>query len=87
MSIPTYQEIMRPLLNALADNKEHSLTELNVGLVKYFDLTDAEKLQLLPSGKQGVFANRVGWAKTDLQKAGLMSTISRGVYKITEVGK
>ena len=87
MSMPTFQEIMKPLLNNLADNNEHSLTDLVVSLAKYFNLTDMEKSQLLPSGKQGVFANRVGWAKTYMQKAGLISTISRGIYKITPIGQ
>lgn len=87
MSIPTFQEIMRPLLNTLADDNEHNLTELVVSLSKHFNLTDTENTQLLPSGKQGVFANRVGWAKTYMQKAGLISTISRGIYKITSIGQ
>ncbi|MDQ5920412.1 MAG: restriction system protein [Pseudomonadota bacterium] len=87
MSMPKYEQIMRPLLNVLADNKEHRLAELIIGLVKYFKLTDAEKFQLLPSGKQEIFVNRVGWAKTYMQKAGLISTVSRGVYKITALGK
>jgi restriction system protein len=87
MSIPTFQEIMRPLLNIVADDNEHNLTDLVIKLAKYFNLTDTEKTQLLPSGKQGVFANRVGWAKTYIQKAGLISTVSRGVYKVTSVGQ
>jgi restriction system protein len=87
MSIPTYQEIMRPLLNALADNNVYSLRKLIMSLAEFFNLTDSEKVQLLPSGKKGVFVNRVGWAKTYMQKAGLISTISRGLYTITDIGK
>ncbi len=86
MTMPTFQEIMRPLLNHLSDNKEHILADLVVSLAKYFNLTDMEKSQLLPSGKQGMFANRVGWAKTYLARAGLVSTMSRGIYKITPIG-
>ncbi|MCE3268556.1 MAG: restriction endonuclease, partial [Burkholderiales bacterium] len=87
MSIPTYQEIMRPLLNALADNNVYSLRKLIMSLAEFFNLTESEKVQLLPSGKKGVFVNRVGWAKTYMQKAGLISTISRGLYTITDIGK
>jgi restriction system protein len=39
------------------------------------------------SGKQSVFGNRVGWAKTYLDKAGLISSVRRGVYRITAAGK
>jgi restriction system protein len=42
---------------------------------------------LLPSGKQSVFDNRMGWAKTYLDKAGLVSSVRRGVYRITDQGR
>ena len=88
MSIPTFQEIMSPLLNALAnDNKEHSLKELNTILVKHFHLGDQEQSQLLPSGTQGVFVNRVSWANYYMMKAGLIDRVGRGTYKITDIGQ
>lgn len=43
-------------------------------------VTEQEQLELLPSGRQRRYDNRVGWARTYLNKAGLIKTIRRGVY-------
>ena len=52
----------------------------------HFELTDEERKRLLPSGAQGVFMNRVAWAKTHLRMAGLIEPTARGVFKITQRG-
>ena len=62
MAIPDYQSIMLPLLRFASDGNEHSLREAIEGLVEKFGLTDAERKELLPSGQQTIFENRVGWA-------------------------
>lgn len=41
----------------------------------------------MPSGRQAVFDNRVGWAKTYLSKALLIEQVQRGIFRITERGK
>lgn len=87
MPIPDYQSFMRPLLVSLSDGDEHRIRELYEALAKEFDLTQAERTQLLPSGKQPVYQNRIGWAKTYLAKAGLVSQPKRGVVVITEAGR
>lgn len=69
MAIPDYQSAMVPLLQFAADKQEHSLRETIDGLANHFGLTDAEQKELLPSGRQAVFDNRVGWARTYLTKA------------------
>jgi restriction endonuclease Mrr len=51
-----------------------------------FSLTDSERRDLLPSGGQFVFDNRVGWARTYLKKAGLLLAPRRGVVQITDRG-
>ncbi len=86
MAIPDYQSIMLPLLKLASDKKEHPIKEAHETLAKEFKLTDDELLELLPSGKQTVFRNRVGWARTYLKKAGLIEYTSRGVFKITDTG-
>lgn len=50
-------------------------------------MSDEELKQLLPSGTQGVFVNRVGWARTYLQKAGLLASPGRGQFQITLAGQ
>ena len=87
MSIPDYQTIMLPLLKFVADGKEHTLREIIEGLADIFNLNDEERRELLPSGKQPIFDNRVGWATTYLKKAGVIETPKRAVYRITERGQ
>jgi restriction system protein len=87
MPIPDYQSIMLPLLKFARDRMEHSLRETIEALADKFGLTDEERSELLPSGQQAVFDNRVGWARTYMKKAGLLETTRRGYYKITERGQ
>lgn len=87
MSIPDYQAIMLPLLQYTKDEQEHSLRESIENLATFFKLTDQDKKQLLPSGQQATFDNRVGWASTYLKKAKLLDKTKRGYFKITERGK
>jgi restriction system protein len=60
MTIPDFQTLMLPLLKISGDGKEHSIHEFVTELAKVFQLTDQEMSELLPSGKQPIFYNRVG---------------------------
>ena len=86
MPIPDFQSLMRPLLDCASDGKEHALREVIERLAVHFGLTDAERKQLLPSGNQEVFVNRVAWAKTHLKMAGLLDSPKRGYSSITPLG-
>lgn len=87
MPIPDFQTIMLPLLRLASDGQEHSIHELTSNLAQEFSLSEEELNTLLPSGKQTVFYNRVGWARTYLTKAGLLEMTRRSYYRITERGK
>lgn len=87
MAIPDYQTIMLPLLKFASDEKEHSIHEAIKVLADQFKLSNEERRELLPSGQQEVFVNRVGWARTYLKKSGLLESPKRGVIKITSRGK
>jgi restriction system protein len=87
MPVPDYESFMLPLLRAVADGGEHHVRDVRDRLAAEFKLTPAERSEMLPSAKQSVFDNRVGWAKTYLDKAGLISSVRRGVYRITEAGR
>lgn len=84
--IPGFQSFMLPILMLLSDKKEHSLKQLIETLANDFKLTEEEKSEMLPSGTQEVFKNRVGWATTYLKKAGLISSPKRAFFVITEEG-
>ncbi len=86
MSVPDFQTIMLPLLQQFSDGKEHSIHEVLDNLVQVFSLSEQEINELLPSGKQTTFYNRVGWARTYLAKSGLLEMPRRSFYKITDRG-
>jgi restriction system protein len=86
MAIPDFQFLMLPTLKLAGDQKEHSLRETIETLAKQFNLTEQERMELLPSGRQSRFDNRVGWATTHMRKAGLLSKSERGKFVITSRG-
>lgn len=86
MGIPTYEELMLPLLKLLSNKQTYTNKECNELLIKQFNLTEEEKRQTLPSKKSPIFYNRVNWAKTYMKKAGLVDAPKRGEVKITDVG-
>jgi restriction system protein len=86
MAIPDYQSVMLPFLRILGDKKENHIRETLETLAKEFNLSDQERKELLPSGVDFVFNNRVGWARTYLKKAGLLEYSKRGYQRITERG-
>ena len=70
MSIPKYDELYAPFLRTLQDGETHSVREIRQLLAKQLHLTDEELAVCLPSGKQAIFANRVGRCSTCLKKEG-----------------
>jgi restriction system protein len=87
MAIPDYQTLMLPVLKAAGDGREHRIGDVVNQLARDFGLTQEEQQQILPSGRQATFANRVGWAKTYLVQAGLLEATKRAHFKITDRGK
>lgn len=84
--IPDYQSIMLPMLRLVSDKKEHKYRDLIENLATEFKVTDEERKELLASGLQAIFDNRVGWAKTYLKKAGLLDSPKRATFVITQLG-
>ncbi len=88
MAIPDYQTVMLPLLRFAGEkNDETSTGEVVEVLAKEFGLTDEDLKEMLPSGIQSTFVNRVGWASTYMKKAGLLEATRRGYYRITPRGQ
>lgn len=86
MAIPDYQSLMLPVLKLASDGKEHKFSGAVEGLADEFGLSMEERNELLPSGSQAVFNNRVGWARSYLKQAGLLVTPRRGFFVITANG-
>ncbi len=86
MAIPDFQSCMIPILRTIADGAEYSMKKVADSLAVEFELTEQEKLQMLPSGRQELFYNRVAWAKFYLSKAELIVSPRRGAIKISDSG-
>ena len=87
MPIPKYDEMYRAFLDCLADGQTHRSKEVKDIVAGVFSVSEKERAELLPSGKQQLFDNRIGWTRTYLKKAGLVQSPSRGVYAITPAGR
>lgn len=87
MAIPDYETVMLPLMQFVADGKDHTINEATNHLSDLFKLTLEEREQRIPSGQSSYIKNRTGWAKTYLKKAGLLSSPKRGVIQITDRGR
>lgn len=87
MSIPDYQTLMRPLLALHDAGATLSQADLREVLAEEFELSEDDLDELLPSGTQKTFHNRVGWATTYLVRAGLLDRPQRARTRITERGR
>jgi restriction system protein len=86
LTIPDYQSLMLPVLQIAGDGQEHTTRETIEIIASHFGLTDTERNELLPSGKQFRFDNRVHWARAYLKMAGLLENMGRGKFQITQQG-
>lgn len=86
MAIPDYQALMLPVLRKAAAG-EARIGDVIIELATELGLTNEERGELLPSGKQTTFANRVHWAKTYLKQAGLLEIPKRAHFKISDRGR
>ena len=87
MPVPDYQSLMLSTLKAFSDGVETSVSELRDRIAAAEGLTQEDVSEKLPSGRQTVFANRVGWAVTYMERAGLVQRVRRAVYRLTADGE
>jgi restriction system protein len=87
MPIPDFQAVMLPLMEALSDGGERTMRDLTGLLAERFHLTQPEREEVLPSGQQSIFSNRVAWAKSHLKYAGLLENPARGRVRIGDLGR
>lgn len=87
MAVPKYDELMKPLLETVKDGQLYKIKDIYVILAQLLKLDSSDLSEMLPSGRQTVFRNRVGWAKTYLKKAGLIDSPARASIVITDAGR
>lgn len=87
MAVPKFFEFFEAFLKAVSDGELHSAKDVRNNIANSMKLTEEDLAEMLPSGSQRTFDNRVAWARTYLDKAGLIETPMRGKYHITEEGK
>ena len=87
MAIPDFQSFMLPVLQAFADGQAKHKQEIYDYVAHFLMLTEADQKELLPSGNQEIYLNRIAWSLTSLKHALLLSSPERGVYQITDRGK
>jgi restriction system protein len=86
MTVPDYQSLMLPVLT-ITTNEEVRFGDVVDRLADQLGLTPEDRGELLQSGRQTVFNNRVHWAKTYLAKAGLLESTRRGHFRTTPRGQ
>lgn len=86
MAVPDYQTLMLPVLQVASDGQEHTIGETIEIIASSFGLTDEDRKELLPSGTQFRFDNRVHWARSYLKQAALLENTGRGKFRITDRG-
>lgn len=86
MTVPKYHELLRPLLDLVADGRPRNLREASQELAERLGLTAEDLAETVPSGSPR-YLNRFGWAKSDLTKAGLIDSRGRGTFQISEKGR
>ena len=87
MPVPDFQSLMLPILKALSGGAETPVSEVRARVATSEGLTSDDLRELLPSGTQPVFTNRIAWAVTFMGHAGLLEKVRRGVYRLTAEGK
>ncbi len=88
MPVPAFRHFLDPLLRYLADHPNGVHTKaVYDALSEQLGLTSSDQAEMLPSGRQAIYRNRIGWAHDWLKRRGWSSSPSRGIWRITEAGR
>jgi restriction system protein len=86
MAVPDFQSMMLPILKIVGDGQEHELNEVIATLSQQLDLSEEDRKELLPSGRQTRLVNRISWVRAYFKMAGLLESTGRGKFRITQRG-
>ncbi|MHB0914902.1 MAG: restriction endonuclease [Thermoleophilia bacterium] len=86
MAIPKHDDIRVPALLLLSENETLKLNEFEIPLAESFGLSEEEISQEYESGNGKIFYDRISWALSYMNMAGLVQKPKRGIYKISSIG-
>lgn len=86
MAVPKFYEFFGSFLRAVEDGKVHKSKDVQKSIAADMNLSEEDMAEQLPSQRQATYVNRIMWARTYLDKAGLITTPTRGHYQITDEG-
>lgn len=86
MPLPSYAELMLPMLTWAGDGRKHTVSACRDALARQYQLSEEDLAELTPGGSKTIWVDRISWAKTYLTKAGLLKHVARGVFQITRRG-
>ena len=86
MPIPTQTDMNHAVLELMQDGKLRSRSEIRQAIEPLLGLTDDERAEKTSSGKS-VYASRIDWSVSYLDRAQLLDRISRGVYQVNDEGR
>lgn len=87
MAVPGFQDMFIHFLRCLEDGEARHMPKIRDYIADVMEISKADREEMIPSGQSTRVANRVGWARTHLRKAGLIEQVERGHYRISESGK
>ena len=85
--VPDFQTFFLPYLEAIRSGKVYAVRDIYEALADRFSLSEAAREELIPSGRQKLYHNRIAWSKTYLKNAGLVEQPKRGQVAITDAGR
>jgi restriction system protein len=87
MAVPDFQSFFKPILDIAADNQEHSVKDARAIIKSVMNLSEADLCEMLPSGTQSKFDNRIAWAISYFVQAKVLERPRRAFFKITDRGR
>lgn len=87
MAVPKFFEFFPGVLRVLTDGREKTVKQIREEAIAFLQVSEEDCKELLPSGRQRTVDNRVNWAVTYLKNAGLIRSVKRGVYVVTDEGQ
>lgn len=87
MAVPPFQEFMRPVLSLHEDGQPHYKRDLWREAADLLHLSEEDRREQIPSGRQLRYTNRIDWAISHMAGARLLDRPRRGYTAITERGR